>query len=102
MAYVRWSEESDVYVYSSSGGIVAYGRTHDALVCCGCAFNHKGDGEFPADFVVDEKPSLNNRRKYLRVMYDTMIGHLEAHREAGHKVPQYAIDYLTEERDEVE
>jgi hypothetical protein len=80
------------------GGELAYGRTHDLLVCCACALQRVGGETWPADWSVKEKPSRNNRDKHLRVMYQAMIDHLMIHREAGHQVPQYAIDRLIAER----
>lgn len=98
MSYVRWSDDSDVYVYM--GGAKAYnGRNYDVLVCCACRLNPTGDPDWPDDVNIWEKPSRKHSDKHRRVMYDDMIGHLEAHRAAGHKVPQYAIDRLVAERD---
>lgn len=97
MSYVRWSDESDVYVYSSYGGREGYGRTHEVLVCCGCLFvkPNEPNNRFPGehDHRIYEKPA-RQPHKYQKVMLEEMIQHLEEHRKVGHKVPQYAIENL--------
>ena len=79
MSYARFSDESDVYVYEAA----------DYWVCYGCIFlpnnpphntNHDHTG---SDYVAFDRES--------------MVVHLEAHRQYKHKVPQEAIDRFLEE-----
>jgi hypothetical protein len=68
MSYCRKNAESDVYLYPSSYSIV----------CCGCLFlSAKQDDIFGTE--------------------REAIDHLRMHIQAGHKVPQSAIDRLKEE-----
>lgn len=68
MSYVRWSEESDVYVFPDvSGGIT----------CCGCPLQSGG--------------GLNV------LTQDDMMVHLIDHLVAGHKVPLYVFERLYNE-----
>lgn len=68
MSYCRFAwDNSDVYVYGGSNGIV----------CCGCSLT-------PDRWPETEDPL-------------EMVGHLLEHRRAGHTVPQYAIDELRDE-----
>jgi len=60
MSYARWSANSNVYVYADVRG---------GITCCGCAIY---DGDY-----VNIKTS------------GYMIEHLDAHRAAGHLVPDY-------------
>ena len=69
MSYCRWTSESDVYVYESSGGF---------FTCCLCSL--RTDGR-----------DLNTKKR------SQMIAHLKEHRKAGHEVPQWATDRLIEE-----
>lgn len=64
MAFCRWGEDSDVYVYD----------TGDNLECCGCMLSATRD-TFNGTFL-------------------EMKEHLLAHREAGHKVPDYALSRI--------
>jgi hypothetical protein len=73
MAYARFSEESDVYVFLS---------THGALECCGCVFTKSA-------------PVEDKRWDYESTA--DMIAHLEAHRSAGHLVPEYCFEGLEED-----
>ena len=73
MSYCRWSEESDIYLFHHYQGF---------LECCGCAL--KGEDLFF---------HANTRSK--------MLTHLEAHIEAGHRVPPDAIDRLEEEINDI-
>ena len=67
MAYCRFGEDSDVYIYP----------TEDCIVCCGCAL----EGGDRTEFIF--------RRDAVR--------HLRMHQSWGHKVPGYAIRFLEEE-----
>lgn len=70
MSYCRFGwDGSDVYVYDDTSG---------GTTCCACLLSHS--------------------RINLATHAD-MIAHLERHREAGHEVPQYAIDDLRESQD---
>lgn len=75
MSYCRWGKDSDVYVYATEYDGKWY------WVCQGCELeNNDGDG--------------------IRHTAKAMAEHLLAHREAGHKVPEYAIERLHEEKNE--
>lgn len=67
MAYVRWSENSDVYIYHD---------VSDVIVCCACKLESGID-------------SFGKRSK--------VIDHIEEHRRAGHLVPEYVDEILREE-----
>lgn len=74
MSVVRWSDRSDVYVFAS--------MEHDcALVCFGCGL---GGG---VDVVANPVG---------------MIRHLEEHKQAGDKVPDYAFTNIEERANEFE
>lgn len=69
MSICRWSGESDVYVYESTeGGYV-----------CNSGANDSHEDEFRCQTPAE------------------MLAHLVEHREAGHRVPGYAIDALSVE-----
>jgi hypothetical protein len=70
MAYCRFSDQSDVYVYQTM---------EDIFECCGCIIPPKTIRRFET--------------------YDLIIEHLNTHKKLGHKVPQSAIDELIHERD---
>lgn len=77
MSYCRLTPDSDVYVYRSSAGYVC----HDCTLS-GRKFIIEATGE-----VILTTPA-------------EMIAHLELHREAGDRVPQYAMDELEGECDD--
>lgn len=75
MSYCRFSpEESDVYVF----GTVA--TAGEKIECCGCR-------------LVSDEPA------YPLLDAPEMLKHLEAHRQAGHLVPEYAMERLRREID---
>lgn len=81
MSYARFgSQGSDVYVYAGSRG----------FVCCWCWLNKppktNPESVFGADTLCDTEQE--------------MIDHLRKHREAGHTVPNRAIERLESEREE--
>lgn len=67
MSYVRFSDQSDVYVYGAADG---------RIVCCGCVRN---DGSA----VSTETEAI-------------MLVHIYVHKERGDKVPDSAITNLRE------
>lgn len=70
MAYARMGDDSDVYVWLGRG-----------WECSGCRL-------------------VSGKRKWFYTEdRQAMINHLHAHREAGHLVPQRAIDRLQRELD---
>ena len=73
MSYARFGPDSDVYVYSSECG----------YVCSWCTLQTEPDPEYDDHFVTKSASE--------------MIQHLEQHRAAGHKVPDYTIKELQEE-----
>jgi hypothetical protein len=101
MSYCRNNgTDSDVYVFAGRLGIE----------CCGCLFTPVGDArsqpglpeaagrlyfmagqglDVSADFYLEPFPAFEEPAD--------MIEHLMRHREAGHKVPQRAIDRLIRE-----
>jgi len=66
MSYCRFSQTSEVYVYENPRG---------GITCCFC--------------------SLSTESVDLDTPHDAWM-HLMAHRQAGHKVPQHALDQLRE------
>lgn len=102
MSYIRWSDDSDVYVYMGNGEMAYGNHIFGVLVCCGCLFvePNKPNDRYPggADFKIYQKPS-RIADKYRAVMFDEMLVHLEEHKKAGHKVPDKAIERLKADRD---
>lgn len=70
---------SDVYVYEHYAGFIE---------CCGCSLGEIEDGEEFA-FV-----QLNTAREALE--------HLDAHRAAGDRVPEYAYEYIRKEHEDLD
>lgn len=68
MSYARFGQESDVYVFSDG----------DRLHCVWCRLCRAFESAVYAE-------------------YPDMIAHLEEHRAAGHKVPDYALERLRQE-----
>ena len=64
MSYVRFSENSDVYVFDHSNG---------CLCCCGCALN-------PVSYYAETA--------------DEMVKHLLQHEAAGHEIPASVIEEI--------
>jgi hypothetical protein len=80
MAYARFSDHSDVYVFL--GGSGPGGRGPLALVCLKCALPPSEIFTFSAQTTVH------------------MIDHLDQHRAAGHSVPDDAFADLRRDQDE--
>lgn len=78
MSYCRWGKDSDVYVYATKGYNSDHKRLETLWVCQDC--------ELKAD-----------RNSAVTTTATAMISHLLAHREAGHKVPEDAIERLRQE-----
>ena len=74
MRYCRFSEESDVYMHANMFG---------GITCCSCLLNLVEGGIF--------------NRSQCFLSPHTALDHLQEHAEAGHLVPQYAIDQLKQE-----
>lgn len=68
VAFCRFGATSDVYVFEADD---------DRFICCRCALREQGDTTTP-----DQAG---------------MIAHLLAHRAAGHRVPEDALDTLRAE-----
>lgn len=71
MAYARFSDDSDVYVYDTEFGGV------QTIICDGAHSEHLNSSPLPCSA-------------------QQMIEHLKAHQAVGHKVPDYAFRYLGE------
>lgn len=99
MSYCRFSS-GDVYMYPHAAGFIE---------CCACSFAppepaNMGDlaallgadeNESPElfeDFEINGSLQFNTRSEAL--------AHLQQHRDAGHKVPEYAFERLRKELDE--
>jgi hypothetical protein len=67
MAYCRFGRDSDVYVFDVEGGVE----------CCRCR--------------------LQEGRWFRAKTHPEMIEHLQAHRAAGHRVPDEALQELAED-----
>jgi hypothetical protein len=65
MSFARLSHDSDVYVYDTDNG----------FECCFCRLDPDGDIKFTKTA-------------------KQMVAHLEEHRKAGHRVPNYCMDEL--------
>jgi hypothetical protein len=72
MSYCRFGHDSDVFVYASGDNV---------FTCCVCKLARDDMGEWEHGG-------------------EAILEHLEKHRQAGHKVPQYAIDILRAELDQ--
>lgn len=84
MAFAKWGwENSDVYLF---GGVI-HPPPDDVhvIVCCGCLLAR----EDPDDWLMSE--SLDFETK------EAVLAHLARHRNAGHTVPQSAVDRITED-----
>lgn len=72
MSYCRFGEDSDVYVFENIVG---------RLECCGCDLREHGS--------------------FLTKSRTAMLAHLDEHRATGHLVPDYALERLRAELDEL-
>lgn len=66
MSIVRWSKDSDLYIFEHVNGHIE---------CCGCCLEDKN---------------------VQTTSIDEMVGHVEKHLEAGHLVPEWVIPALRE------
>lgn len=100
MSYVRMGDDSDVYLI---------GTVRDASVieCCGCKFNTEKTQEEPA-WLVEKYPYPEHwiRGLWWLVNPDpvftsaaAVLQHLDAHRAAGHKVPERAYENISRRAD---
>lgn len=88
MSYVRFSAHSDVYLFGTTD---SSGR--NVIECCGCQFCKTGPWPGP-----EPEPLINGKGGFTWVLeaYPTFsdslaaLRHLDAHKAAGHKVPDYA------------
>jgi hypothetical protein len=91
MSYARFGADgSGVYVYTSSTGIE----------CCGCTLQGREWIDDP-----DLLLFLRDVGEHIQTVFTTNAGmteHLEAHRAAGHVVPQHAFDRLNDPEDAAE
>lgn len=71
MSIVRFGKRSDVYVYYS---------VHGDIVCCGCSLLPEDVPKISFHTIVDEM----------------MLGHMKAHKKAGHKVPRHVFTQFNE------
>lgn len=104
MSYARFGwDGSDVYVFGS----IAPERGEDAFCCCACSLNPTPPIENEGIDPPEDATWLEKLRWHGPLFPDStycateqeMIDHLLKHREAGHTVPQDALDRLAEERD---
>lgn len=95
MAYCRLSADSDVYLYATGpvldeSGLIGEADPDnpdvDIWICCGCSLAGATHTGAPAD---EPAKTLHSAH--------AALDHLIAHRRAGHKVPDYAIERLTHE-----
>lgn len=97
MSYCRFHSGCDVYMYSHSGGFIeCYAcllapkfitNMGDLATVLGCT--PETDPEMFEDLEVNESVEIDTRSEALT--------HLQLHREAGHKVPEYAFEKLRRE-----
>lgn len=99
MSYCRFSS-GDVYMYSHAGGFVE---------CCVCLLapvepSNMSDLAEVLDMDKEEHPELfEDFDMNGSLQFNTRteaLEHLEAHRAAGHKVPEYAFERLRKELEE--
>jgi hypothetical protein len=81
MAYARWGDDSDVYVFPD--------MLTNGYCCMGCTLT----GSLPSS---DELQGFGATEFRLDTP-EEMLQHLLEHREAGDKVPDYAINRLKKE-----
>jgi hypothetical protein len=80
MSYCRFGcDRSNVYVFLED----------DGLTCCGCCLEPKGQG-------------FDKWGDFWSKTYTGMLEHLEAHKNKGHSVPEYAIERLRAEKAQFE
>jgi len=82
MAYCRWSEDSDVYLYCT--GIDIDDPGPPTWVCADCGMRPPGSHSQN-----DSTVEMHTR--------EAVLEHLLEHRAAGHKVPEDALDRIREE-----
>ncbi len=78
MAYTRFSENCDIYVYNDS--------IFKRVVCCGCNLLDVPEGTLPI---------------YIANSNIDMIDHVAKHVEAGHQVPPTLLEALLKEDERV-
>lgn len=96
MSYCRFSS-GDVYMYSHVGGFIE---------CCACSLAPKemsniGDLADALGLTKDDVPELfDDFEMNSSLQFNTRteaLDHLQAHRDAGHKVPEYAFERIRKE-----
>lgn len=70
MSYIRWGDDSDVYVYA---------HTQGGVCCCACILNAPVNQLYPDTACISA---------------NAMLDHLQEHINAGHKVPPVALERL--------
>jgi len=73
MAYCRFARNSDLYLFADTSG---------GLTCCGCQL---------------VSPPGTNGKSFRCGTRSEMIGHIEDHRAAGHRIEQGVVEELREE-----
>lgn len=100
MSYCRFSS-GDVYMYPHAAGFIE---------CCACSFaptEPANMGDLAAALGLEESdtPELyQDFDMYGSLQFNTRseaLAHLQQHRDAGHKVPEYAFERMKKEIDEL-
>lgn len=94
MAYCRFSEDSDVYMYWHVAG---------AIECCACKYTPVyEEGKGPVINVYEGKEIRAVWKEEFPEFetFDDAIAHLEKHRADGHLVPDRAFERLRKDKEE--
>lgn len=87
MSFVRWGDDSDVYIYGSQDGIVCQ-ECELMPVTTIPARNYKGQRT---------GQSIEVHLDFVAPTAGAMLEHIASHRQRGHKVPVYADENLRAE-----
>jgi len=85
MAYVRWTPESDVYIFDHVNG---------SVTCHGCFLN--GPGARISWHGTHGNIDCGSNREAT----NELLAHLAQHVEAGHKVPAWLFDALAPDKED--
>jgi hypothetical protein len=96
VSYVRVGDDSSIYLIGTT-----YDNDLHVIECCGCLFTPWTDEE-PQD-VIDNGPDWARGLKWYAEPFPAFttraaaISHLDKHRAAGHKVPDYVYERIRED-----
>lgn len=92
MAYTRWGENSEVYLYQTSNGIQVQ------MVCCMCLFKPLREDRAGCEY---RDNWMSSEIRDVPRLYDEAAKHLSEHLAAGHRLDNAAFDRLKQDRQEI-